>query len=256
MYAEERQHEIVTLARGLGRVAVAELASTFGVTPETIRRDLDALAARGLLSRVHGGAVPSDKLWLAEAPVGQREATSQDEKLAIATHAASLLPARDELTVLIDAGTTTFRLSAFLPGRVSTVVTNSVPTAASLADRGDVEVLLLGGQVRGLTQATVGAEALATLARLRVDVAFMGTNGFSAEHGFSTPDPAEAAVKRAMIGAAREVYVLADATKFGADYLVRFAELGDVDALVTDARLPRASIEALEAAELRVDVVE
>jgi len=118
-----------------------------------------------------------------------------------------------------------------------------------------VEVLLLGGQVRGLTQATVGAEALTTLARLRVDVAFMGTNGFSAEHGFSTPDPAEAAVKRAMIGAAREVYVLADATKFGADYLVRFAEVGDVDALITDARLPRASIESLEAAELRVDVV-
>lgn len=255
MYAEERQHEIVTLARGLGRVAVAELATSFGVTPETIRRDLDALAARGLLSRVHGGAVPSDKLWLAEAPVGQREATSQDEKLSIASHAVTLLPGRDQLTVLIDAGTTTARVGALLPARVATVVTNSVPTAGALADRGDVEVVLLGGQVRGLTQATVGAEALSMLARLRVDVAFLGTNGFSAEHGFSTPDPAEAAVKRAMIAAAREVYVLADATKFGADYLVRFGELGEVDALVTDSRLAQASREALEAAELRVDVV-
>lgn len=254
MYAEERQHDIVTLARGLGRVAVADLAVRFGVAPETIRRDLDALAARGLLSRVHGGAVPSDKLWLAEAPVGQREATSQDEKLAIAAHAVSLLPQRDELTVLLDAGTTTAKLSALLPAWVSTVVTNSVPTAGALADRGDVEVLLLGGQVRGLTQATVGAEAHAALARLRVDVAFLGANGFSAEHGFSTPDPAEAAVKQAMVRAAREVYVLADATKFGADYLVRFAELGDVDALVTDTRLAPASRTALEALELRVDV--
>ena len=254
MYAEERQHEIVTLARGLGRVAVTELAVRFAVTPETIRRDLDALATRGLLSRVHGGAVPADKLWLTEAPVGQREATSQDEKLAIAAHAVTMLPRRDQLTVLLDAGTTTARVGALLPEWVSTVVTNSVPTASALADRSGAEVLLLGGQVRGLTQATVGAEAQAMLARLRVDVAFLGTNGFSVDHGFSTPDPAEAAIKSAMMSAAREVYVLADATKFGADYLVQFAALGDVDALVTDDRLAEASRSALEAADLRVVV--
>lgn len=254
MYAEERQHEIVTLARGLGRVSVTELAARFGVTPETIRRDLDALSAKGLLSRVHGGAVPADRLWLTEAPVGQREAASQEQKLAIAAHAISLLPQRDELTVLLDAGTTTAKLCPLLPSRVSTVVTNSVPSAAALAERGDLDVVLLGGQVRGLTQATVGAEAHQALARLCVDVAFLGANGFSVEHGFSTPDPAEAAVKRAMVRAAREVYVLADATKFGADYLVQFAQLGEVDALVTDGRLAAASREALVAAGLRVDV--
>ncbi len=253
MYAEERQHEIVTLARGLGRVSVTDLAGRYNVTSETIRRDLDALASRGLLSRVHGGAVPVDKLRLAEASLRERQGSLPEQKLAIAERAVALLPDREGLTVLLDAGTTTARMCALLPPRVSMVVTNSVPIAGELADRGDVGVLLLGGQVCGLTQATVGAEAQEALARLRVDAAFIGTNGFSVDHGFSTPDPAEAAVKRAMIAASRNVYVLADSSKFGADYLVAFAGLDEVDALVTDARLGPESLAALEAADLRVE---
>ena len=90
------------------------------------------------------------------------------------------------------------------------------------------------------------------LAKLRVDVAFMGTNGISVEHGFSTPDPAEAAMKEAMVRAARHVYVLADSTKFGSDEAVRFAELSDVDGLVTDERLAPGARAALEAAGLEV----
>ncbi len=253
MYAEERQHEIVTMARGLGRVGVTDLAARYSVTPETIRRDLDALAARGLLSRVHGGAVPVDRLWLTEAPVGQREASSQEQKLAIATRAVSLLPERDGLTVIVDAGTTTAKLCELLPSNVATVVTNSVPSAGLLADRRDLDVFLVGGQVRGVTQATVGLQVQEFLARVRVDVAFLGANGFSVEHGFSTPDPAESAVKRAMLKAARESLVLADAGKFGADYLVQFAAVDEVDVLVTDEGLPAASSEALSQSGLRVE---
>ncbi|WP_454227140.1 DeoR/GlpR family DNA-binding transcription regulator [Propioniciclava flava] len=116
MYAEERQHEIVTRARGLGRVSVAELATRFDVTPETIRRDLDALSGRGLLSRVHGGAVPAEKLRLAEASLDSRQTSFPEEKLAIARAAMGLLPRREGLTVIIDAGTTTGRLCSLLPG--------------------------------------------------------------------------------------------------------------------------------------------
>lgn len=254
MYAEERQHEIVTTARQLGRVSVAELATRYDVTPETIRRDLDALAGRGLLSRVHGGAVPADRLRLDEASVRDRDVDSREQKMAIAAHALTLLPDRDKLTVLLDAGTTTAKLCAGLPARVSTVVTNSVPIAGELAERAELNVLMLGGQVRGVTQATVGAEAYATLERLQVDVAYLGTNGFSLGHGFSTPDPNEAAIKTAMVKAARHVYVLADASKFGVDYLVRFAGIDDVDALVTDGGLDASSLEALRAGGLRVDL--
>ena len=234
MYAEERQHEIVTRAWELGRVSVAELAARFDVTPETIRRDLDALAGRGLLSRVHGGAVPAEKLRLAEASVDSRETSFPEEKLAIARRAISLLPRREGLTVVVDAGTTTARLCALLPAWVTTVVTNSVSSAGLLASRQDLEVLMLGGQVRNLTQATVGADALAVLHSLRCDVAFLGTNGISAEHGFSTPDPHEAAMKQAMVAAASRVVAVADSTKIGMAHFTRFATLADVDVLITD----------------------
>lgn len=254
MYAEERQHEIITRARELGRVAVAELAARYEVTPETIRRDLDALAARGILSRVHGGAVPAEKLWLGEPSVTARDVSSPEEKLAIAEKAIGLLPHREGLTLLIDAGTTTARLCGLLPSWVGLVVTNSVPAAAVLSQQEGRSVWLLGGQVRGITQAVVGPLAVETLGRLRVDVAFLGTNGFSVERGFSTPDPREAAVKRAMVASAREVIVLTDSSKLGVDHLVQFASLDDVDALVTDAGLPEASLAELRAAGLRVEV--
>lgn len=135
MYAEERQHEIVTRARELGRVSVAELAARYDVTPETIRRDLDALAGRGLVSRVHGGAVPADRLLLVEPSVTAREVSSPEEKLAIAQKAIGLLPHREGLTVLVDAGTTTGHLCGLLPTWVGLVVTNSVPAAAVLSQQ-------------------------------------------------------------------------------------------------------------------------
>jgi len=254
MYAEERQYEIATLAQSQGRVSVADLASRYDVTPETIRRDLDSLAHRGVLRRVHGGAVPVDKLRLPESPVGARDTSFADEKLAIANRAITLLPRRDGLTVLLDAGTTTSRLCPLLPDWVSLVVTNSVPSALALSGRPSTEVLLLGGSVRGITQAAVGPHTLRVLEGLRVDVAFVGTNGFSVAHGFSTPDLAEAAIKEQMVRCASEVYVLADSSKLDADYLVRFAALDDVDALVTDSGLPAEAAAELRAAGLRVDI--
>lgn len=253
MYAEERQHEIVLRVREVGRVSVVELANRFDVTPETIRRDLEVLAGRRLISRVHGGAVPTERLRLAETSLGSRQMSAPTEKLAIAAKAITMLPARDNLTVLLDAGTTTGRLCDLLPSQVSLVVTNSVPSAAELSTRPGLEVILLGGKVRGITQATVGARAVADLSDLRVDVAFVGTNGFSLDHGFSTPDQHEADIKRAMVQAANETYVLADAAKWGVDYLVRFATLGEVSALITDPALPGEAAAALVDAGLRVE---
>lgn len=238
MYAEERQQAIAELAQEQGRVAVAALARAFSVTPETIRRDLDALAGVGALERVHGGAVPSGRLRLVEAGIGARETSQAAEKDSIARAALGQLPGRSDATVLLDGGTTTSRLAALLtPGRVGTVVTNSVSIAATLSARHIAEVQLLGGRVRGVTQTTVGATTLDALRTLHVDVAFLGTNGFSPEHGFSTPDSSEAAVKRAMVSCGRRVVALADSSKAHSEYLVRFAELSDVDVLITDAGL-------------------
>ena len=111
---------------------------------------------------------------------------------------------------------------------------------------------ILGGQLRGLTQAAVGPEALETLSALRVDVALLGANGVSAAHGMSTPDPDEATVKRAMVRSARQVVALVDSTKIGQEHLVSFASLDDVDLLVTDVELPPALTEHLATTETEV----
>lgn len=245
MYAQERQQTITELAREHGRVSVAELSHRFSVTAETIRRDLDSLADRGLISRVHGGAVPAERIRIVETGVGTREAEQAAEKQRIAEAALTLLPQRNDVTIVLDAGTTVARMAELLPpGRIATVVTNCLHTAATLSTRNRAEVQILGGRIRGITQAAVGSTTVDALRSLRADLAFIGTNGFTVGHGFSTPDPAEAEVKRAMVGAARRVAVLADSSKFGAEYLVSFAATNEVDFLVTDRSLTPAARQA------------
>ena len=240
MYPEERQQAIAEQVMAQGRASVADLAQTYDVTTETVRRDLAVLDRAGALRRVHGGAVPVRALHLVEPSVDEREATRADCKYAIAVAAADYFP-RSGASVLFDAGTTTARVAALLPAdRELLVVTNSVPIAARLASLGSVSLQLLGGRVRGLTQATVGDHAVETLKTLRVDVAFIGTNGISLRHGLSTPDPDEAAVKRAMVGCANFVVVVADSSKIGLEEFVCFAPIERVDVLVTDSEITPA----------------
>ncbi|CAM2771396.1 DeoR/GlpR family DNA-binding transcription regulator [Skermania piniformis] len=252
MYAEERQQAIATLVTTGGRVAVVDLADFYGVTTETVRRDLAVLDRMGLVRRVHGGAVPLDAVAGIEAGTKERELARADEKDRIARAALDHLP-RPGGTVLLDAGTTTGRLAAELPADLSlTVVTNSVPIAGRLCALPNVQLHLLGGRVRGVTQAAVGDEALRVLADLRVDVAFIGTNALTAGHGLSTPDPDEAAVKRAMVRAGRRVVVLADSTKLGHEYLVRFATVDEIDLLITDSGIGTADRDELAGHNLEV----
>src|SRR3954468_8428938 len=192
MYAEERQQAIASLVISQGRASVAELAETYDVPTETVRRDLAMLDRAGLVRRVHGGAVPVRALRLVEPGVGERENTRAEHKDAIAAAAAEFFPLSGA-SVLLDAGTTTSRIAAALPSdRELNVVTNSVPIAARLAGMPSVSLQLLGGRVRGLTQAAVGEQVLRVLDTLRVDIAFIGTNGISLRHGLSTPDSDEA----------------------------------------------------------------
>lgn len=236
MYATERQQRIAAEARQAGRVEVATLADLLGVTTETIRRDLTALERRGTVRRVHGGALPVERLD-AEPTVGHRAQRLTAEKRRIARRALQEIPARG--TVLFDAGTTTMAVVELLPADFTgTVLTNSLPAAAALVERPDVTLFVIGGRVRGRTGAAVGQWAADALKDVSVDVAFIGTNGFSAARGLTTPDQSEALVKRAMVAAARRVVVVSDSTKSGDDHLHRFAHLEDVHLLVTDDQLP------------------
>jgi DeoR family fructose operon transcriptional repressor len=250
MFAEERQQEILRRARAEGRVDVVRLAEEFSITSETVRRDLTVLERAGVLRRVHGGAIPVERLGF-EPALATRNEVMTGEKERIAKAALAELP--EEGSVIIDAGSTTARLAEALPAdRELTVLVNSPPLATALASRANLTVMILGGRVRGRTMATVDDWDLRPLQQVHVDVAFMATNGLSVRGGLTTPDPAEAAVKRAMIGAAGRRVLLADHTKVGNDYLARFGTLADVDVLVTDAGIDPAMAEELEESGLRV----
>src|ERR1700757_53014 len=146
MYAEERQQAIASLVMSRGRASVADLAQTYDVTTETVRRDLAVLDRAGILRRVHGGAVPARALHVVEPDVMERETTRADHKDAIAIAAVEFLPINGG-SVLLDAGTTTGRVAAVLPpDRELVVITNSVPIAARLAGEPSGSLPLVGGR--------------------------------------------------------------------------------------------------------------
>jgi DeoR family transcriptional regulator, fructose operon transcriptional repressor len=250
VYAEERHREIVERAREAGRVDVSGLASLFEVSPETVRRDLSALEGLGVLRRTHGGAVPAELVRF-EPGVAERMSAMSEEKRRIGEAALALLPERGAIS--LDAGTTTGALAAAMPlGLELAVVTNCMPIASLLATRPLLEVLVAGGRVRDRTLAAVGDLAARFLDDFVPDVAFLGTNGLSVLQGLTTPDAAEAAAKRAMIRNARRVVLLADHTKVGQEYFVRFATLGEVDVVVTDSGLDDRAVGEIEAAGVEV----
>jgi DeoR family transcriptional regulator, fructose operon transcriptional repressor len=250
MYAEERQQAILQLARTDGRVDVTTLADSMNVTAETIRRDLTILERAGVLRRVHGGAIPIERIGF-EPALATRDNVLTAEKERIAKAALAEVP--EDGAIILDSGSTTARLAQILPGdRELTVVINSPVLATMLGTRANLNVLLLGGRVRSKTLATVDDWALRPLAELYVDVAFVATNGCTVERGLTTPDPAEAAIKRGMIGASRRSVLLADHTKIGNDYLSRFGALSDLDLLITDSGLNDDLVAEVEAEGVRV----
>jgi DeoR family fructose operon transcriptional repressor len=254
VYPEERQQAIAQLVGQRGRLSVATTAEQFGVTTETVRRDLAVLERAGMLRRVHGGAVPVNAVALVELGLGERTGRLADQKNKIAAAALEYLPGTNG-SIILDGGTTTAALAELLPtDRRLLTVTNAVPIAARLATAPGISVHMLGGRVRGVTQCAVGEAAVRTLGNLRVDVAFMGTNGITTSYGFTTPDEEEALVKRSMVSAGQRVVVLADSSKLEQETLVRFAAPEDVDVLITDDRADPDVLAALEKAGIEVVV--
>ncbi|MFB6398242.1 DeoR/GlpR family DNA-binding transcription regulator [Polymorphospora lycopeni] len=236
MSADERQHRILALARGTGDVSVLKLAADLGVSPETVRRDLRLLEQHGLVRRTHGGAHPVETARF-ETTLATRTTRQVPEKRRIAAASVALLG--DAETIYIDEGYTPQLIAEALPtDRPLTVVTASLGTAAAVARLPSVTVLLLGGRVRGRTLATVDHWATRMLADFVLDLAFVGANGISREHGLTTPDPAVADVKAQAVRAARRRIFVGVHTKFGVSNFCRFAEIGDLETIVTDSALP------------------
>ncbi len=261
MYAEERQQAIGTMVSQRGRMSVAALSETFGVTTETVRRDLAFLERIGQIRRVHGGAVPSDRFSTREESILERAIPRQVEKHRIAEAALALIPQLTTGSILLDAGSTTETLADLLAQQTPSangndelvVITHAIPIAGKLSSTQGIALQILGGRVRGLTQAAVGQSTVEAAYKLRPDIAFVGANGIHATFGLSTPDPEEAAVKAAFVTSARRVVALADSSKLDAETLVQFATLKDVDTLITDSEPSTELAAAL--ADAGVDVV-
>jgi DeoR/GlpR family transcriptional regulator of sugar metabolism len=256
MYAEERQRAIVERVRRDGKVSVEALTEAFGVSAPTVRADLGALESRRLLRRTHGGAIALETT-LYEPPYAERERERQSEKARIGAAAADRV--RDHETVILDAGTTTFEIAVRLKDRVGlTVVTNSLEAAWELMDAplGRIETVVVGGSVHASRRATLGPLAAEFLARLQVDHAFLGVNGVHPTAGWTVVDFDAAHVKQAMMAQAREVVVVADASKIGAAAFASIGPLSLAHVLITDALLENSLDDALSAAGVEVIVAD
>ncbi|MBF8193487.1 DeoR/GlpR transcriptional regulator [Nonomuraea sp. K274] len=236
MLAPQRQQAILELVRQNGGVRVIELVRAFGVSDITIRRDLETLAGRGLLAKVHGGATAIGATN--EPGFAVKFVRQEQEKRAIARHAAALV--RPGTAVALSAGTTTWALAhclAVVPAL--TVVTNSVRIADVFrrSGRPDQTVVLTGG-VRTPSDALVGPVAVASIRRLNVDLLFLGVHGMTIRAGFTTPNMMEAETDRALVEAANRLIVPADHTKWGTVGISTIAQLGEADIVISDARLP------------------
>jgi DeoR family fructose operon transcriptional repressor len=239
----DRQHGIYMLALRQGSVDVGDLARRYGVTTETIRRDLSDMQGRQLLRRVHGGAVPVERMNH-EPMVEARDMVNAEEKLRIATAAVEQVPERG--SVIIDSGSTGQRLADVFPvERDVHVVTNSLVTALTLSRRGLQDLTVLGGGVRTKRLAMVDDTTRAELADMAVDVLFISCDGLSFQHGLTTPYREEHRLKRAMIERAQRVVAMVDQSKFGNVQMFGFASFDEIDVLVTDTRVDPESVDFL-----------
>ncbi|MFI5624338.1 DeoR/GlpR family DNA-binding transcription regulator [Nocardioides sp. NPDC051685] len=248
--AEARQEEILARARTTGRVSVTDLAPAFGVSVETIRRDLKVLADRGVVERVYGGAVALESGSF-ETSLEFRAGRDVDEKHRIAR--AALQHRQGAETIYIDEGTMPQFLAEELFGHgPATIITPSLPVATRLSADPELTVIVLGGRVRTITRGVVDQWASRMLADLVIDLAYIGANGISREQGLTTQDPSVAAVKRTAIERSRRRIFFGAHTKFGASSLCRFAGVRDFELLITGTELPAAEARRFAALGPRV----
>jgi DeoR family fructose operon transcriptional repressor len=251
LLAAERRMRILQLMEKNQSVKVADLCERFGVTDETIRRDLSQLESEGLVDRAHGGAVLNQRLRVAY-PYHLRQTQSPREKQVIGKAAAELV--QDGATVILDNGTTTFEVARCLRDKKGlTVVTTSPLIALEMADNHDFTVIMAGGVLDSDSKSLVGPDAEAFLRRFRVDIAFVGASGVSLERGFTASSVYDAQIKTAMIKASKKPYVVADGTKIGASSLVCFSQISEVHGLVTDSSAPEALL--AEVRDQGIDIV-
>ncbi len=242
----EREHSILNRLMVQGAVSVADLSSELEVSEVTIRSDLSSLEERGLLSRTHGGALPS-----IHPHIFQRQNMNIEEKHRIAKAAADLVEDGD--AIMIEAGTTTSLLPRYLAGkRDILIITNSIPAFESAKSNPALKITLVGGEFRDSTDSFVGRITLDTIRRFNVRCAFVGTDGFSLKSGITTHLIEGGDVISVMRERAENLVLLADSSKYGKTGVVTILPLSQINTLITDTGLSDAAKEELNQIPLHI----
>ena len=242
MFTDERRQVILSALAIHGSISVADLSRMVRSSEITVRRDLKALEDAGRIVRHRGGASATRSL-MDEPTYREKSVVAATHKLEIAELAAELVEDGD--VIMLCAGTTTHAVARRLIRRRLMVATNSLLVAMTLSDAPDIEVLLVGGILRGNIRAVIGGEAERDVSRLRFQTVFLSGNGLTAANGLSTPNLHVASLDRAAVEAARRVVVLADHTKVGVDSMVQTVPTDRIDVLVTDGDADPEELERL-----------
>ncbi len=232
MLTEERLQLIQELVEKRNSISIQELMAELDISESTARRDIALLDEQGRINKVRGGAMAKDGRYLTkDDTVSSRQDKNLEEKRRIARYAASLITAND--FVFLDAGTTTELMIEYLTEKNAVFVTNAVSHAKKLSHRG-YTTYILGGEFKATTEAIVGEEAVECLQKYNFSKGFWGTNGVSAESGFTTPDLREAMIKKTSMQKCAECYVLCDPSKFSQISCVKFADFANAFIITTE----------------------
>jgi len=254
MTPNPRQSELLDAVRAHGVATVESLSERFGVTLQTVRRDVKLLAEAGLLARFHGGVrLPSSTTE--NIAYRQREALNADAKKRIAKAVAARVP--DGCSLLINLGTTTEAVAReLLRHKGLRVITNNLNVAAILADNADCEVIVAGGVVRNRDRGIVGEAAVEFIRQFRVDIGLIGISGIEADGSLRDFDYREVKVARVIIDQSREVWLAADHSKFNRPAMVELARIDQLDLLFTDQPPPAPYPALLAEAGVQLECVQ
>ena len=229
---DQRRDKIIEILEKKGKIKVSDLSKLFNISEVTIRLDLAELEGKGLLERVHGGAMSTAKAYY-NMSLAEREKTNKDEKLKIAQYAASTI--KDGDTVIINSGTTTlFTVRQLKTKKNITILTNSMAIAQEAGHGSMVNVILLGGNFNSNYSFSYGEDALTQLMRYKADTLILSADGVSAESGITTYHFQEAEIDRRMIERVNRTLVVADHTKIGRESFAFICPIGSIDMIITN----------------------
>lgn len=233
----ERRRQISEIIRSRGSVQVVALSSQFGVSMQTIRKDLHYLEEHGIAARAYGGAILASVVNISEPPIEAKRVSHIDEKERIGRLAAAMIEPGD--SVMLDSGTTALQIANFVPDNEEiTVVTNDFGVLSVLTQKQHIKIVMLGGEFRRKNMAFYGTQAVSALNDLSLDKLFLGVDGFDIEKGITTHHEPEAQLNRKMVETARRVIAVTDSSKFGRVCLHRIIDVREIDDLVTDTGAP------------------